>query len=194
MLIWGRQVHEAFERALKQSPAGQLPAEMAPYQKFVDRLADGGGELLVEQSYALTKDLSPCNYYSPVAWYRSKNDAVRISKKDKFAIAVDWKTGRRKDPEETNNLQLMLGAQCVFSTHPEIEYVLSRFCWLEEDAEDDQLWTRQKCADVWASNLLPRVQRYLDAAEHDNFPPNPSGLCVRYCPVTVCAFHGRGSK
>jgi len=33
---------------------------------------------------------------------------------------------------------------------------------------------------VWAE-VMKRIQRIRDAAEHDNWPARPSGLC-RFCP------------
>lgn len=188
-LLWGEKVHKAFEDALK-TKNGKLPEEMAPWQKYIDRLRATPGEILVEQKFALTKNLQPCEYFAPGAWYRGKADVVKMAYP--VAIAVDWKTGRRKVGPE--NKQLTLMAQCVFSHHPEIEAVLSRFVWLDSDQEDDELYTRQRVADEWVDNLYPRVERMLLAAETETYLPQPGGLCKSYCPVSSCQFHGKGSR
>jgi hypothetical protein len=154
----------------------------------------GAGELLVEEKYALKHDLTPCNYHSPVAWYRGKNDVVRIA--PPYAMCGDWKTGKRKidKPGRPKNQQLLLGAQCVFSHHPDVKVVQSKFIWLAEGLEDDQVYTREKVATEWANDLLPRVERYTSCAENMTFLPQPGGLCKEYCPVAVCQFYKKGSR
>lgn len=189
-LAWGKRVHTAFQTALRTTPASSLPEEMAPWQGYVDRLSRGVGELLTEQKFALTKDFRPTEYFGPAAWYRGQADAVRLA--GPIGLAVDWKTGKRKI--NPGNKQLMLMAACLFAHHPELEIVQSKFVWLNEDKEDDELYTRERLADEWANDLLPRVQRMLDAAATETYLPQPGGLCKSYCPVTSCQFHGRGSR
>lgn len=189
-LDWGNKTHSAFETAIKKNKP--LPDEFGPWQKWIDAFMRTPGEKIAEQKYALLKDLRPCEYFAPGAWYRGKADAVAIN--GKVALAIDWKTGKRKDPKATNNMQLALMAQCVFAYHPEVQAVQSRFVWLESDQEDTEVFRRSDIAKVWVENLLPRVNAMLEAARTETYLPKPSGLCVKYCPVMSCSFHGRGSK
>jgi hypothetical protein len=196
VMDWGIKVHKAMEAALKTNTP--LPDDMLPFQEYVDRIRRGVGELLVEEKYALKKDLTPCNYHSPVAWYRGKNDVVRIA--PPYAMCADFKTGKRKDPKKVSqygkqkNQQLLLGAQCVFSHHPDVKVVQSKFIWLAEGLEDDEVYTRERVADEWTSDLLPRVERYIWCAENMSFVPRPGGLCKEFCPVKICSYYKKGSR
>jgi hypothetical protein len=54
-------------------------------------------------------------------------------------------------------------------------------------------YKRNDMVGLWSA-LLPEVKVMEDAALNMNYPPKPSGLCVRYCPVKQCQFHGKGSR
>jgi hypothetical protein len=192
VMDWGIAVHRALEARLKKG--APLPDDMLPFEEYAARIQRGVGELLVEQKYALRKDLRPCDYYSPVAWFRGKNDVVRVA--GPVAMCGDFKTGKRKidKPGRPKNQQLLLGAQCVFSHHSDVKVVQSKFIWLAEGLEDDQIYTRERVADEWANDLLPRVERYTASAESMTFLPQPGGLCREYCPVQVCQFYKKGSR
>jgi hypothetical protein len=190
-LAWGSKVHSAFEAALK-AKNGRLPDEMEPWQKHIDNLRSTPGEILVEQKYALLKTLEACEYFAPAAYYRGKADVVKLTPNAKGALAIDWKTGRRKIGPE--NKQLALMALCVFAYHKTVERVLSRFVWLETGEQDDTLWTRQSVTTEFVENLLPRVGNLLEAARTEKYIAKPSGLCKSYCPVQSCEFWGKGSR
>jgi len=184
-LLWGNKVHDAFHKTLRDGTP--LPPEMADYQKWIDMVLAGTGELLVEQKFALTKDLQPTEYFSPRVWYRGICDALRVD--GPVAVAVDWKTGQIK----VDSTQLMLMAACIFAYHPEVQKILTRFVWLQEDCATDELYTRQSVANDWAG-ILPRVQAYEEQVRSGSFPPKPGGLCVRHCIVSSCQFHGKGNR
>ena len=106
-----------------------------------------------------------------------------------MALVLDWKTGKILE----DSVQLMLMAQCLFSHYPEITHVRSSFVWLKEDCETPELLTRAEVADQWVG-LLDRVNGMEGAARAMDYPPKPGPLCKRYCPVTSCPFHGKGSR
>lgn len=183
-LEWGDQVHLAMKNAAQGK--APLPATMQMYQKWLEPVIKrpAGVELLVEQNFALDADLQPCEYYGPKAWFRIKIDLILLGPKK--ALVLDWKTGKPKD----DSPQLMLSAQSVFSFFPQIEVVDSSFVWLQFDAERRETYTREDVAGGWVS-LLERVRLMEQAAKLNNYPPKPSGICRRYCPVISCAFHGK---
>jgi hypothetical protein len=90
---WGNEVHDAMRDALRK--VKPLPEVMKPYQKWVDRVLAGPGDLLVEQKYALDSTLSPCPYFAPVVWYRGIADVVRIDGPVGLAIDVYRAQGTR---------------------------------------------------------------------------------------------------
>lgn len=181
-LTWGNAVHDALAKALRDNVP--LPAEMAAYQYWVDRVKRGTGQLFVEQKYAITRQFQKTTYFAKDVWYRGIGDVVRINKT--VALVLDWKTGKILE----DSVQLMLMAQCLFSHFPEIKHVRSSFVWLKEDCETPELLSRQEVADQWVG-LLDRVNGLEQAHKQMNFPPKPGYLCQSYCPVTACAFHGK---
>jgi hypothetical protein len=186
-LRWGNYVHDKLAAACKDDP--KLPEDLEPYQKWVDKVRSWkGGTLYVEQKYAVTRTLKACNWIAPGVWFRTVADLVYVN--GPLAVTWDWKTGKIQD----NSVQLGIVAQAVFSNFPDVQKVLSQYIWLKEDcAGEPELMSRSDLKTLW-TNLLPRVSRYEYAVTQKNFPKKPGGLCKRYCPVTKCEFHGRGSR
>jgi hypothetical protein len=182
-LKWGNYVHDQLALALK---GATLPAELVPYQKWVDRVRSGPGELLVEQKYALTKEFSPAPYFAPTVWYRGIADVVRVA--GPVALALDWKTGKIKE----GSVQLGLMAACLFANFPQVTKVRCEYIWLQEDTNTPEIFDRKDMQALWA-RLLPRVEKLSEAARTMTYPPKPGGLCMRYCAVTSCPFHKKGA-
>jgi len=186
---WGEKVHGALEVAIQNGTP--LPTSMEPWQKWVDMVRTAPGETFVENKYGLTQDLSPCEYFAPAVWYRGKADVVKVS--GIVGHAIDWKTGKRK---EEGSIQLGLMALCVFQHHPGVQVVFTDYVWLNEYPPDDttrQVWKRSGMK-TFVSDVLPRVKRLEAAHETNTWEPKPSGLCVKWCKVTSCPFHGKGSR
>jgi hypothetical protein len=187
-LTWGNEVHDALHKALGKGEP--LPATMKPFQKYVDEMADGPGKpgkLYVEQKYAITRAFEPTAYFAPNVWYRGICDALRID--GPVAIARDWKTGAVKH----DSTQLMLMASCVFIHHPEVQYIKTEYVWLQEDCKTPDVFKRSTFRNEWVG-LLDEVANLENAAKTMNYPPKPSGLCVRHCPVSSCPFYKKGPR
>ena len=187
-LDWGNRVHDALAKAITGKAV--LPAEMKPYRKYIESLhklaatLPKGGEFLVEQKFALTKELQPCDWFGPLTWYRGIGDFVGIAPPK--ALILDWKTGRIV----VDSKQLMLMAQCVFAFHPDVNEVDSGFVWLKENAITCETYRRDTIRNEWLG-MLPRVQRLANATAKLDFPPQPNRLCARHCPVSSCPYHGK---
>lgn len=182
-MLWGNRVHKALADTI--SGKTTLPTNM-PHQNWVDKVGLLPGKLYVEQKYAIDKDFQPTTYFADNVWYRGIGDVVAVG--GTRAAILDWKTGKIK----TDSVQLMLMAQCVFSHFPGVEKVYTSFVWLKEGCITLEEFTRQSVADKWP-DLLLRVASMRLAYEDENFPPKPSGLCKRHCPVTTCKYHGKGA-
>lgn len=183
-LDWGDFVHKSFAATLLGKMT--LPAELIMYSKWIDNVHKLPGDLYVEQKYAINKDFKPVGYFDDDVWYRGIGDAVKIYH-NRGAI-IDWKTGAIKP----DSVQLMLMAQCLFSHFPQLEVVHTAFVWLKEDATTPETFTKQDIADSWLG-LYDRVNSLENATKTNTFPPKPSGLCRKHCPVTTCQFHGKGA-
>jgi len=181
-LAWGNRVHKALADAC--SGKATLTEEYADYQKWVDRIKSGPGELLVEQKYALTRDLQPCEYFGPRVWYRGIADIVRVD--GPVALAVDWKTGKIQH----DSIQLMLMAQCIFAFHKSVKKIKTLFVWLKDDCATPDEFNRDTIANEWVG-LIDGVKQMEEASRTNTYEPKPNKLCARYCPVLSCPFHGK---
>ena len=172
---YGERIHEFLEQRLVNNTP--LPVEAEKYEvicKTVENMARGG-ELHAERQLTLTENLTPTSWFADDAWLRSILD-VLILKGDTAGV-VDWKTGKRR-PDFT---QLEMFALQVWKHFPEGVTIKTSFVWLKDMAMDSEEFSREQSDEMW-SNLLSRINRIYQSAEHENWPAKPSGLC-RFCPA-----------
>lgn len=196
-IMYGNAVHKMLaERISNGTPIPEFHrAKLEPWAaKVLTGHADAnaftaatGGFLKTEQQLAITEDFQPCEWFDrqvPV-WHRSIMDVLKVV--GPVALGIDWKTGKIIEDSE----QLLIAAQCVFAHYPQVQRIRVMFAWLKEDADTTVDVGRADMGDLWA-NLLPEVRQYQEAVRTTTFPPRPSGLCKRYCPVTSCPHCGEG--
>jgi len=184
----GKVVHDAIAAYVRDGTP--LPGTMRDYREQVDRVVGQplpGVRQLVEAEMAIRRDWVPCGFFEQGVWLRVKVDFAKIGRQT--AIAVDWKTGKVDEDLQ----QLAITAQCIFSAYPAVRKVRCRYVWLSLNGTTTQDFEREDMAKLWAT-LLPEIGIYEQAYRDGNFPPSPSGLCVRHCPVTSCEYHGKGTR
>jgi CRISPR/Cas system-associated exonuclease Cas4 (RecB family) len=172
---YGERIHEFLEQRLVNNTP--LPVEAEKYEvicKTVENMARGG-ELHAERQLTLTENLTPTSWFAGDAWLRSILDVLIL--KGDTAVVVDWKTGKRR-PDFT---QLEMFALQVWKHFPEVVTIKTSFVWLKDMAMDSEEFSREQSDEMW-SNLLSRINRIYQSAEHENWPAKPSGLC-RFCPA-----------
>lgn len=182
---WGQQVHKHLEdRALTGTV---LPQSLAHLEAVISPVLSAPGEPLVEHQMAVTRDLKPTGWFAKDAWCRGIVDLGVVTPSGRSALLLDWKTGKRK-PE---NDQLMLFAGLSFAHRPELMKVQTAFVWLKDGKVDKKQFVRDDVPAIW-QHFMPRVLRLERAYTEANFPPSPSGLCRKYCPVprSKCQFSG----
>lgn len=185
-LDWGNKVHKAFEYAFTRNQA--LPENMAPWEKWVTLAKHLPGEKFIEEKWALSRDLQPTEYFGPRCWWRGRGDFVAVHGKE--AAILDWKTGRMKH----DSVQLLFSAACLFAYHKSLEKIRTSFVWLPDNEVSGEWYTRTDVAEALKNGILERVAEMERAALNNIYPKRPGGLCVQYCPVTECEFHGVGSR
>ena len=188
-LKWGHEVHEAM--ALRISKGKELPEVMQRYEAWPARiagLASNSVEVLVENKMAMDKDFRASSFFDNGTWFRGVVDAMAINHADKVATAFDWKTGKVEPDFE----QLGLFAQLIFAKYPEIDTVGAIYVWLGHDTHTLKTYRRDEMIDLW-NGLWPEIKVLEEAHRTTTYPPKPSGLCKRYCPVETCPYHGRGT-
>lgn len=176
-MAWGKRVHKAFEDFLqKDIPFSHTMEGFTDIASYFKKKADSADEFYVECQWAIDMEKQPVDWFAPDVWCRSIADLVII--RGNRAMAVDWKTGKRKPDFD----QLTLLALFVFILFPEVDDVRGCFAWLKDDEIDVKRFRREKMDDYW-QDFLPRVERMEEAFNFDNWPARPSGLCRNYCPV-----------
>lgn len=186
-LAYGNTLHDVLAKAI--SGKAPLPEGFTKFQKWVDKMRAGttleGGTatVLTEQNLAITRNFAPTGYFDNDVWFRGKLDVVKIS--GPVALVADWKTGKVLE----DGVQLALFAQCLFAHHPQVQKIRTEFIWLKYEAQTRADFTREDMIKVW-SGLLPRVTTLENAYKAQDFPPKPSALCRRWCPVVSCPHHG----
>lgn len=182
-LEYGSRVHKALEDYCRDGTP--LPADLKQYEAVGDKVRALPGEKTFENKLGLSADFEPRGFFDKDVWVRLIIDVQVID--GARAAVIDYKTGKVKPAPE----QLMLCAAAIFAQHQQVERVDTAYWWLAHGKKLSTFtYTREDLPGIW-SRFLPRVRRYETAVTHDKFPPNPSGLCKRYCPVTTCEFHGR---
>ncbi len=182
--IHGNEVHKALEKHLTGEQ--HLPQKYAQYLPLVEKVKAKPGKRLVEFKFALTKSFKPTEFFAKDAWCRGVIDAGVVN--EKTAVVLDWKTGKPKPDHD----QLKLFAGATLAMYPYLETVRTGYVWLAHNKIDSCQFSRDDTAEIWQA-FLPRIQRMTRAAEKDDFPPKPSGLCTKWCPVTndKCEFSGK---
>lgn len=183
-VLWGREVHKAFENHLLLGTP--LQADLQMHAEFLGWFKDQPGELAGEERIALDTSLKECAYFSKTqqVWYRGQVDARKRDRARGYSHILDHKTGKVK-----NDFSQLKGfAMWEFLTQPDIHTVKVEFYWTQlrgatgETYHREQLWT-----ELWPF-FAPKLKRFTEAFESGIFPPKQSGLCNGWCPVTDCEF------
>lgn len=191
-LLWGNEVHKAMaETIAKGTPLPNTMTRFADWPGRVAKLKTLGLDVSVENSLAMDNQLQPCGYRDwNNAWFRCKIDVQILVPAARAALTIDWKTGGKVEPEFE---QLGLSAQAIFAHHADVDQVAAIYVWIGHDTQTVKVYDRGSMAGLW-NGLFPEIQQMAEAHRTLTYPPKPSGLCVRYCPVTSCPYHGKGSR
>ena len=180
---YGNSVHQAFERRVAFGE--KLPLGMGMYENMLAGLAAAQGDVYAERKLAIDKDFTPSTWFGPGAWFRQVLDYTNV-RPDLVAVTLDYKTGKPKE----DNTQLQLAAGMIFAHDPEVTRVRAAMVFVGYGATERAEYTREQLPEIW-DEILPRVRTLERARASQDFPPNPGGLCRRYCGVKSCPFNGK---
>jgi hypothetical protein len=192
-LMWGNELHDALDARI--SKGKPLPITMQRYEHKAEGYAAAvkantpALQVRTELKLSFDRNFQATGYFDNATWFRCKVDVLALMPDYKTALAVDWKTGKILE----DHSQLALSAQAVFANYPEVDQVVSVYEWLADDATTRDTYQRDQMGAVW-NTIWPRIDMLEDAHASLNFPPTPSGLCKRFCVVTSCEYHGKGSR
>lgn len=191
-LRWGNQVHDAIAAGIGKGT--QLPATMQHYENWVAKAREysieRGYEILVENKLAMSEKRTPTSFFDAATWFRGVLDVIILNPQDRVAVVWDWKTGGSIKPEFE---QLGLFASLVFAHYPEIDEVTTIYVWLGHDDYTHKVYKRDGMLPLW-NELQSMLNSMIESWRTTTYPPNPSGLCISYCPVTSCPHHGKGNR
>lgn len=172
---WGRDVHKAMEKRLKDGTP--LPTSLQRLEPLALQVLSKPGKRIIEGQLAINSSFAPTKWFDQDAWCRAVVDCGVVG--EGKAVLLDWKTGKRKPDSD----QLKLSAAIAFSHYPYVRTVYTSFVWLKDSKLDTEVYYREQTGEIWSS-YLPRVKRLEIAYAEEKWPPKPSGLCGKWCPVT----------
>jgi hypothetical protein len=178
-MLWGREVHTAFEHRLLHDKA--LPPDLATHEKYLAWFQALPGELAGEERIALNRDLEACGFFADDVWYRGQVDARK--RHEAVAFIVDHKTGRVKNDFK----QLKTFAIHEFLTQPQIMTVRTEYYWTQTATASGETYQRTQLWDLF-NEFRPALERYANSFLTDTWNPKQSGLCAGFCPVTNCEY------
>lgn len=170
----GLKIHKSLELAVDGSQG--LPPDLVLHQPIVDKLRAAPGQRLLEYKFGLTQSLQPTTFFGRDVWVRGALDVCLVRRNE--ALVLDYKTGKRKPDHD----QLKLFAGAAFSLFPHVQKVKTGYIWLKENKLDPQEFAKDEAPRIWQEFAI-RVHRMEHAVANNKFPPNPSGLCKKHCPV-----------
>lgn len=178
-MLWGNQVHSAFEHYVKSGKS--LPDILQMHEPYLQKLATLGDQRHTEKKIALNLKGKPCGFFDKDVWFRGVIDYHALE--GDTAHVVDYKTGK----PHTKFEQLKLFALWILSAYPHIDRVKTCFYWTQTMAQTSHIVERQSIPQVWGE-FTPNLRQYAQAFKQDIWQPRQSGLCNGWCPVTSCEF------
>jgi hypothetical protein len=185
-LAAGWELHRAFEDRLKGKP---LELGYTHYEPMLAKILSKPGKTYGEKKLAITNTFQPCGYFDPNVWFRTVVDCTKVSPDNTEVSIFDWKTG--KVAEDLTQLQLM--SVTIFAHMPSVTYIKAGLVFVSFGKVEHAEFARESIPEIW-SEIIPRVKELQRARDTQVYPPKPSGLCKRYCPVTSCQYHGKGTS
>ncbi len=180
-MSYGKEWHKGAELYLKRGAA--LPLHMRHWEPILKQFKNAPGEKVIEQQIALNSGWQPVEWYAKDAWLRVKSDLTILNGDQ--AVQIDYKTGKQND----DYTQLRLNSAVTFHLAPELKTIRHGFLWTKTKALTSETFTVADVTGFWA-DMLPRVARYQEAHDQQNFPPRPNNLCKKWCKVKSCQYHG----
>jgi len=181
----GNDLHRAFDARIK---GAALPLGYGQHESMLAKIISAPGVTYGEQKLSMTSEFAPSGYFDKDTWFRTVIDAAKI-RDDGSATVLDWKTG--KPGADITQLQLM--AATLFVHLPNLQRIKSALIFLGYKTTERADFVRDDQAEIW-SEILPRVRAVERARASNEYAPRPSGICIKYCAVRSCPYHGKGAR
>jgi len=181
--LYGKSVHTAAEEYIRDGK--ELPPQYAYVKDTLDALAAIPGTKLCEEQLGLTKDLEPCAFDAPEAWWRGIADLVILDEEKELAWSVDYKTSKSARYADVKQLDLV--ATAIFKKYPQIKKVKSALLFVVSK-EFVKATHHSAMVDKYMEQPKRDVARIEAALENGVWNPVQGPLC-RFCAVKQCEYN-----
>ena len=181
---YGNVGHKILEDYINEKK--DIPPTHMQFKPVVDAVLSKAGRHTAEMSFGVTKELRPCGFFDKGVWLRGKADVVTLDDEDLKAWIFDWKFGSNKYPDLD---QLTFMSLFVFTHYSHIRQINSGLLFMLHKDMRKKRMVRDDVESAWWK-VRERLGRIEAAIASEQFPPKPSGLCKRWCPVTSCEHNG----
>ena len=185
-MMYGTDVHAAAEVYVRDKKP--LPKKFEQFQEHLDIFKNIEGVNYCEYKMGLTRELEPCKFGSPKAWWRGIADLI-ITYQEDSAYVIDYKTG--KSARYADIKQLAILSLATFKHFPEVNYIKAGLVFLVSGDLVKTEYVRTQVEEIWDKFSFD-VSRLEKAYEFDVWNPKQNFTCRRYCPVVDCEHNGRG--
>lgn len=181
--LYGKSVHTAAEEYIRDGK--ELPPQYVYIRDTLDALAAIPGTKLCEEQLGLTKDLEPCAFDAPEAWWRGIADLVILDEEKELAWSVDYKTSKSARYADVKQLDLV--ATAIFKKYPQIKKVKSALLFVVSK-EFVKATHHSAMVDKYMEQPKRDVARIEAALENGVWNPVQGPLC-RFCAVKQCEYN-----
>lgn len=181
---WGIDVHKAFEDCVLNGES-KLPDRYSVYQKWLDAVWSMGGDKVPEQKKGFSILWNEVDFFDHTVFLRLIIDLT--VKEGSSAYILDYKTGKSR---YDNDDQLKLGAISAFISDEEVKTVKAGYIYLKEDFVTKPLVFEREQLMSLQIEFGAKIDPMKADCFKKEFEPKPSGLCKKWCDVTICPHNG----
>ena len=181
---YGLMVHKAAEEYVRDGI--EIPDHLEYMRPVLDRMKGYEGETLCEYKMALTRNLEPCAFDSPDAWWRGIADVLNID--GDRARVLDYKTGKSAKYADTKQLELL--SLATFKHFPQVKRTKCALLFVVSNELVTAEYSAEDMNKHWAKWLVDTA-RLEKAFEANVWNPRPNFTCGKWCPVEDCVHNGK---
>jgi hypothetical protein len=178
--LYGKTAHTVAEEYIKDGTP--IPPAFEYLRDTLDALAAIPGIKLCEEELGLTKDLEPCAFDAPEAWWRGIADLVILDEEKELAWSVDYKTSKSARYADVKQLDLV--ATAIFKKYPKIKRIKSALLFVVSK-EFVKATHHAEMVAKYMEKPSQDVARIEAALENGVWNPVTGPLC-RFCAVKQC--------
>lgn len=181
--LYGKSAHTVAEEYIRDGVP--IPPAFSYMKETLDALNAIPGTKLCEEQLGLTKDLEPCAFDAPEAWWRGIADLVILDEEKELAWSVDYKTSKSARYADVKQLDLV--ATAIFKKYPQIKKIKSALLFVVSK-EFVKATHHAEMVAKYMAKPTQDVARIEAALENGVWNPNIGPLC-RFCAVKQCEYN-----